>query len=98
MYGLLQSESPPRGGRWQVNLGSKKYWVLHIETLEGVDRSDPRWADAVRTHRALEPDCPICKARRAERRAQAQRRAKADVYESLGMVRCKGALGGSYWE
>ena len=49
------------------------------------------------------PSCPNNEAERIKRekrnaRARAARRARADAYDSCGMVRVRGNLGGTYYE
>ena len=47
--------------------------------------------------------CPECegltsKKRLSAAKAKAQRQARADAMRSLGLVKVRGALGGTYWE
>jgi hypothetical protein len=47
------------------------------------------------------PDCTNCQERKRyerNRRERLARKAKKEVYESLGMVKVRGSLGGTYWE
>lgn len=42
--------------------------------------------------------CPACKARVKTHLANERAKAKRDIYESLGLVRVRGTLGGIYYE
>jgi predicted nucleic acid-binding Zn-ribbon protein len=42
--------------------------------------------------------CPDCRKREARIRASHNRKAREDAMRSLGLVKCRGSLGGTYWE
>jgi uncharacterized Zn finger protein (UPF0148 family) len=55
-----------------------------------------KWTPASRMHNQVY--CPTCAQDRRRARARANRREQKMVYESLGLQRVKGSLGGTYWE
>jgi len=61
---------------------TREKWMEHLKEAGEHDRSD----------------CPDCKARRRTYRANLQAKAIRSVYDSLGMKRVRGALGGIYYE
>ena len=47
----------------------------------------------------VDNQCPDCERRtRRNRRARQRRKARESVLRSLGLVKVRGALGGTYWE
>jgi uncharacterized Zn finger protein (UPF0148 family) len=42
--------------------------------------------------------CPNCEKERKRARARANRKAREYALESCGLVKVRGALGGTYWE
>ncbi len=85
---------------------TKKQWVRHMEEVSGLKRpSDENgsmadeWKRAYATHKANNPKCPICKARRATRRANYNHKAREEAYRSAGLTKVYGAVSGKvYWE
>jgi hypothetical protein len=74
---------------------TKDAWLEHIRNATG--KSLPTTADYA-SHRAENPDCPMCKARAKTRKANANRKGRDEAYRSCGMTKVRGALGGTYWE
>ena len=72
---------------------NKQTWQLHakevIRANPGMTKGD--FAVHAKT-------CPECLARRKTKRANDAARARHDAYASVGMVRVKGAMGGTYYE
>jgi hypothetical protein len=56
------------------------------------------WHTVVTEHRHGDPDCPACKSRNRSRKATANRKAKHEAYLAAGLIRVRGALGGTYYE
>lgn len=80
---------------------TKEQYIKHIEDTEhikfpklGENPSD--WKKAQEKHMAQ--NCPACLKRIKTRRAENKRKAKNEAMESLGLVKVKGNLGGTYWE
>jgi hypothetical protein len=58
-------------------------WTQHIRESGAVTNQDA--LDILKEH--LQADCPICTARRATRRANAQAKTRAAAYRDCGMTR-----------
>jgi hypothetical protein len=61
---------------------TKQAWMEHARTAGDHDRKS----------------CPQCAARRKTRASNAARTMRDEVYKSFGMVKVRGALGGTYYE
>lgn len=76
-------------------------WVQHMVESTGLTVPKTReelipWRKAHREH--LDSKCPECMARRRTNNNRLYRQAREDAYRSLGLVKVKGLLGGTYWE
>lgn len=81
---------------------NKAAWLKHIDSVmpEGMLRpsqgGDPSaFREFIAMHK---PGCSQCAERAKTRKANANAKIKRAVYESLGMKRVRGALGGTYYE
>lgn len=85
---------------------TKEQWIRHMEEVSGLKRpsSDEgamanEWKRAYMIHKANDPKCLVCKARRATKRATCNRKAREDAYRSAGLTKVYGAVSGKvYWE
>mgnify|MGYP001589828832 CR=1 FL=1 len=79
---------------------TKETWFKHIDTL-GIIRpslggTKEQYTADLKAHMAT--GCPECKARLATKKANYRARAKHQAYLDAGLVRVRGALGGTYYE
>lgn len=84
---------------------TKEQWVRHAEEVTGLKRPSaydgamyPDWKSALKDHTIKCPHCPECKDRKKTRKATMNAQIRHELYSSLGLVRVKGALGGTYYE
>ena len=75
-------------------------WIIHMQA-HGLTRpsqggSRELWKALHKEH--LERKCPECIARRKTYRANQRRQDRDEAMKILGLVKVKGALGGTYWE
>jgi len=84
---------------------TKEQWIRHLESVSGLLRpSDENgamsddWKRAYAIHKANDPKCTECAARRRTKRAAANAKAIRQTYADCGMRRVRGALGGVYYE
>ena len=80
---------------------TKEKWIQHIEMSENLVRpsilgNNFLWAPALKRHQ--DTGCGSCKDRQATRNRNKNARDKREVYESLGLKRVTGELGGVYYE
>lgn len=74
----------------------KETYLRHLEDLNGGitrpsrDGDPERWKTIVQHHMTNNPDCHICKARRATRKSNELRRAKNQIRRDLGLSRVRG--------
>ena len=61
---------------------TKKQWQEHFAAVGAHDQVN----------------CPQCAARRATKRKNMAQRQRDDAMRSCGLVKVRGALGGTYWE
>jgi hypothetical protein len=79
----------------------KETWIKHIEDTEGLIRptnggSKELWHSATARH--LADNCPICNARRKQRKRNMDARLRHAAMTDLGLKRVRGNLGGIYYE
>lgn len=80
---------------------TKQAWIKHIEEERHIILADTPielWREEVKNHLRQNPNCPICKARRKTKIANCNRKAREQVMRDCGLIKVKGALGGTYWE
>ena len=73
---------------------SREKWLAHLAE-EGLAPVNGENLARAREHAF---SCATCAKRRATRRANKRRRERAETLRSLGLVKVRGALGGTYWE
>lgn len=82
---------------------TKPEWRKHIEEATGATSpykggAVQAWRDAIAKHTLEQPDCPACKDRQRTRKATIRRSARHEAYLAAGLVKVRGALGGTYYE
>jgi hypothetical protein len=80
---------------------TKESWINHIKETENIippsqGGSKGDWDNAISIHRSM--NCAACKDRAKTRKATMNRKIRDDVMASCGLVKVRGAMGGTYYE
>ena len=80
---------------------TKDQYIKHIEDTEHIIRPSLggdilQWKAAQQRHHDM--GCAECHKRAKTNKARKARKANAAIMDSLGLVKVKGNLGGTYWE
>jgi hypothetical protein len=80
---------------------TKEAWIEHIRNTEGIlppskGGSKGDWDYALDLHKSMA--CRECAARNRTRMANMNRKIKDGIMRDMGLVKVRGALGGTYYE
>lgn len=76
---------------------NRGYTALADYILSNRDQAAQKAADTAKRE-AYEAKCAASKAADKLRRARERRQARTEAYRACGLVKVRGALGGTYWE
>lgn len=80
---------------------TKEAWIKHMEESTGLIRPSlggdkVKWKEMMANH--MDNGCEACKERSKTKNKASRRKERDQMMKDCGLVKVKGALGGTYWE